>query len=435
MFSCWPLSRLSAGLKTVLMLVVLNTVFVFAWFLLWPDRPWMLSAVCIGLVLLAMTGLIRLSSKQNAMLSKLKVGLANMNDGNLAVSLAEGDSLRENELVELFNDVSDKLRRERQHLHQRELLLDKIVNSATSVTVLVDQRERVVFYNQAARAFFKKTDLGGEDWLSLRPAHLMEELAGRGRAICSFNDDSGTPHFWAVSCSEMSLHGMPHELYIFKPMSEELSRQELATWKKAIRVVSHELNNSIAPISSLCHSGQVLAEKLDEPRLDRVFTGIAGRVQHLNAFVKGYAQMAKLSAPRKTAVNVSTLLSGLQDLYPFDAEFESDLPQVQADPAQLEQLFINILNNAQQAAPDKPIRVSLKAHDDNAIRVRVVDQGPGIEPALLGNVLLPFYSTKPNGSGMGLAICREIIEAHGGELSLQNPSEGGLAVEVVLLLS
>lgn len=425
------LNKLSPGLKNIVLLLLCNGIGVLAFWLLWPARPWVFLAVIVGVVFLAVAGLYRGVLRQDALLNKLRAGLMNMNDGNLAVTLPEHEDDLGTGILPLFNRVADRLRRERQHLYQRELLLDKVMNSTTLITVLVDHRERVVFYNQAAKDFFQSTEMGGADWAKLRPPQLAQEMAGRGSAICTLADSDGTPGFWAVSCSDISLHGMPHQLFLFKPMSEELSRQELATWKKAIRVVSHELNNSIAPISSLCHSGQLLAERLDEPRLDRVFSGIAGRVQHLSAFVKAYAQMAKLTTPQKTQVDIKALLNGLHELYPFVADFPQHSISLNADPTQIEQLLINILTNAHQAAPDKPVTVILQETGRQLV-IRVQDEGPGIEPALLANVLLPFYSTRTNGSGMGLAICRDIIEAHGGELTLQNRPQGGLSVDVVL---
>ncbi|MDU0353543.1 HAMP domain-containing sensor histidine kinase [Paraglaciecola aquimarina] len=201
--------------------------------------------------------------------------------------------------------------------------------------------------------------------------------------------------------------------------------------EKVISVISHELNNSIAPISSMCHSGELIAKSLDEPKLNRVFSTIGRRVSHLNDFIEGYATLTKIKRPIKQKVDWHALTEQLQSLYPFT--LSSPLPDstLDADLAQLEQVLINILKNAHEADPSKNVSMSFK-RSDNAIEISIEDSGTGMSAEVIQNALLPFYSTKHSGTGLGLALCREVIEAHHGKLVFNNKETGGLCVLIIL---
>ena len=209
-------------------------------------------------------------------------------------------------------------------------------------------------------------------------------------------------------------------------------------WKKVIRVIAHELNNSLAPISSLAHSGLLLAHEPDTARLERVFTTIADRAAHLATFIDGYARFAKLpQAAHRARV----------DWQQFFARLEGDdrrsgsaapLPTRPAtfDASQLEQVMINLLKNARRIGlTAEDIAVTVRATPDGRTRgwmIEVADRGSGLTEDVLRDALLPFYSTKPSGTGLGLTLCREIVEAHGGRLSLANREGGGAAMTLWL---
>ena len=124
---------------------------------------------------------------------------------------------------------------------------------------------------------------------------------------------------------------------MLKPLTQELQRQELQTWKKVIRVINHELNNSIAPISSMCHSGTVLAGRINEPQLDRVFKTITGRINRLSEFIQNYSQLARISSPIYAPVNLIEMLKQLQNLYRFELNAERPMININADVSQIEQ--------------------------------------------------------------------------------------------------
>jgi len=215
-------------------------------------------------------------------------------------------------------------------------------------------------------------------------------------------------------------------------MTRELSRQEVATWKRVIRVMSHELYNSLAPISSLAHSGAELARRGESARLDGVFATIGERARHLHEFLDGYARVAKLPTPRPVPVEWAPFVAGLAAHSRL--RVDGALPGEPAlfDPGQVEQALINLLKNAAEAGgPPDEVTLSITRHGDDHC-IAVCDRGPGMSEAVLGQALLPFYSTKREGSGVGLALAREIAEAHGGRISLANRAGGGVCVSVFL---
>jgi signal transduction histidine kinase len=204
------------------------------------------------------------------------------------------------------------------------------------------------------------------------------------------------------------------------------------TWKKVIRVISHELNNSLAPVASLAHSGGELTRRGSYDKLPSIFATIEERARHLEGFIRGYAHFAKLPMPRTEAIAWPEFAARLRSQIPF--EVDGALPEAMArfDLAQMEQALLNLLKNAHEsgsAEGEVALRVRQQA---GLLRIEVLDRGPGMSEAVLSNALVPFYSTKRSGTGLGLALAREIAEAHGGRISLGNRDGGGLAVAMVI---
>jgi nitrogen fixation/metabolism regulation signal transduction histidine kinase len=339
------------------------------------------------------------------------------------------------DLTRTLNALGDVLRGERQRLVQRELLLDTVIQNTPTAVVLADPHRRVVFGNAAARALFGDgRPLEGHALDALQanlPAPLREALESAQDSLCTLPGEEGE-ETWHASRRTFMLHGRPHELMMLRHMTRELSRQEVATWKKVIRVISHELNNSLAPITSLAHSGRALAARGDAGRLAQVFDTIEERARHLEGFIQGYATFAKLPAPRTERLAWGALLARLAEqvtvrLGPLPADDAVDL-----DPAQVGQVLLNLVKNAHESgAPADSVEITLRRIGAEW-RLQVLDRGSGMGEAVLRNALVPFYSTKRSGTGLGLALSREIIEAHGGRIALANREGGGLAVSLWL---
>ena len=170
-----------------------------------------------------------------------------------------------------------------------------------------------------------------------------------------------------------------------------------------------------------------LAEHPEPAQLERVFRTIEDRAKHLHSFIDGYARFAKLPRPRPEEVDWGAFLRALQETAQFRLVSAPPTRTAVFDPTQMEQVLINLVKNAREAgAPADTIDVEVNEHA-GGWRVQVLDRGSGMTDEVLRGALLPFYSTKPSGAGLGLTICREVVEAHGGRISLANRPDGGLA--------
>jgi two-component system nitrogen regulation sensor histidine kinase NtrY len=365
----------------------------------------------------------------------LKLGLLNLKDNEFTVSLPVIANDEFSQLNQLFNEVSASLRKEKQHIYQRELLLDKVIESSPLAMTLVDDTDHVIYANSSAKALLNEGKrFEGDSFTAMRknwPESLVQAIAADKDGLFTL-EDNGETHTWHISRGQFLLNNQYHHLFLFKQLTREISRQEVAVWKKVIRVISHELNNSLAPISSMAHSGRLIANKLEHDKLVLVFSTIKDRVEHLNRFISGYATFAKLPMPIIEKTSWFQLIEKLKQQSTFTVE--GDLPSQPAyfDVAQIEQVLINLLKNAVEASSDHnniTLAVSLL---NGGSQITIADRGTGMSDIVLHNALIPFYSTKQSGTGLGLALCREIIESHDGQISLNNRQDGGLIVRIFL---
>ena len=243
-------------------------------------------------------------------------------------------------------------------------------------------------------------------------------------------DVEGATETYHLAKRHFELDGKAHTLLMVKHLTREFRRQEIDIWKKLIRLLSHELNNSLAPITSLVHSARLITKPDPTGKLDRVFCTIEERAHHLQGFVEGYAKFARLPQPRREHVSMADFLRHIESLAPY-ARIEGPVASTMAyfDRSQLEQVMINLLKNAQEAGgPPEAVTLETTVAHNGVTRFVVSDRGPGMSAQVLENAMLPFYSTKERGTGLGLALCREIVEAHRGSIRVENRPDGGLSV-------
>jgi nitrogen fixation/metabolism regulation signal transduction histidine kinase len=357
-------------------------------------------------------------------------GITSMKDRDFSISIAPSSQDELRTLVESYNGLGDLLRAERQALYQRELLLDTVIQATPLAMVLTNAGNRVVYSNIAARQTFlggrKLEGLSFTELLAAAPEPLRQAVASEADTLFTVDSDTEA-EIYHLSQRSFLLNSQSHRLYLLRQMTRELSRQEVATWKKVIRVIAHELNNSLAPISSLAHSGRQSIDHPQPEQLDRIFRTIEERARHLHTFIDGYARFAKLPQPQPEVINWAAFLRSLRETAPFTLANEPPLRAGVFDPAQMEQVLINLVKNAREAgAADGAIELHVDEHG-GGWRIQVLDRGTGMPEDVLRQALLPFYSTKPAGAGLGLTVCREVIEAHGGRISLANRPGGGLA--------
>lgn len=371
-------------------------------------------------------------------LNALEVGLLNFNDNDFSVSIPANGEGQLKALAELFNDSAAKLRQERQYIYQRELLLDKVIQSSPNVMLLFNDHQKLMYANDAARHLFhikgKMEGLSLDELLQDLPDALALALKQEKSGLFTMDEDD--TETWYLSRGQFLLNNQQHNLILLKQMTRELNRQEVAVWKKVIRIISHELNNSVAPIASMVNSGRLLTKDLDNPKLKLIFDTIESRTNHLSQFIFNYARFAKLPLPQRRQVAWQQLIEHLTQHYPFTLANELPAEMGYFDQGQMEQVLLNLLKNAHESGsnPDE-VTLSIRFQtlvDGAGFIIKIEDRGSGMSEEVLEQALLPFYSTKQLGTGLGLPLCREIIEAHEGSISMHNRSDGGLSVQLWL---
>ena len=432
------LISLEGKLAAALAIALIAAAGLSAWITVWLASPWLGAAAAV-LVLAIPTLLFAraLARPVAALIRALSGSVTAFRDGDFSFSIGTKRRDEVGDLVTAHNELGQVLREQRQHLFQRELLLDTVVQNTPTALVLVEPGGHVVYANLAARHLLNRgRQLNGERFDAIvadGPAALARAIKDDVDGLFGVSID-GEEETFHLSQRAFKLQGRPHRLYQLKRLTRELARQEVATWKKVIRVISHELNNSLGPIRSLSHSGRELAKLGDSKRLGVVFDTIEERTRHLEQFIVGYARFAKLPSPRPEAVDWAPFLESLSHSCTFRRVGGIPAAPGWFDRGQVEQVLINLLKNAHEAGgavDDVELGVLQSARE---LRIEVGDRGGGMSETVLANALLPFYSTKRSGSGLGLALAREIAEAHSGRVHLANRQGGGLAVTLVLPL-
>src|SRR5712671_6953059 len=275
--------------------------------------------------------------------------------------------------------------------------------------------------------------------LGLRPC-----LAGHSPRIEDVTFPGGSGRY-EVRRTTFRQGGRPHQLLVLADVSRPLRDEERQAWQRLIRVIGHEINNSLAPIKSIAGSLESILSRCTGPDaksgshadtlkfstdpemiedMKRGLAVIAARSDSLSRFTTAYARLAKLPAPRLDTVNVSKLvrrIAGVETRLPIHVSDGPDV-QIRADPDQLEQLLINLVHNASDAALQTGGAVTVGwKHDGRGFELWIDDEGSGLTNA--SNLFVPFFTTKPGGSGIGLVLSRQIAEAHGGTLTLENRTD------------
>ena len=357
---------------------------------------------------------------------------------NLLGALREGDfSVRGRsprpddalgEVMREVNTLGSTLREQRLGAMEATTLLRSVMREIAVAIFAFDEYQRLRLVNRAGERLLAAP---AERLLGQTAEELNMETCLDGPPVTTLQTVfPGGAGRWGVRRTRVREHGMPLELVVISDLTQALSEQELQAWQRLVRVLGHELNNSLTPIKSIAGSLEsiISREQLPDDWRDDMRRGlqvITSRSESLGRFIGAYARLAKLPRPQLQPLGVADCVGRAASFETrVPVKVEAGLPfTVQGDPDQLEQVLINLLRNAADASLATGGGVATGWHrDGNMIEIWVQDEGHGLSST--ANLFVPFFTTKPGGSGIGLVLSRQIAEGHGGALTLENRGDG-----------
>jgi len=357
---------------------------------------------------------------------------------NLLAALQEGDfSVRARgaqiddalgEVMHQVNSMGGTLREQRLGALEATTLLRKVMEEIDVAIFAFDSEHRLRLVNRAGEKLLAKPAerLQGR---SAEELDLAECLEGEPARVLQATFPSGTGR-WGMRRSIFREHGLPMQLVVIGDLTRPLREEELQAWQRLVRVLGHELNNSLTPIKSIAGSLESLVSRESLPvdwqeDMRRGLAVISARSEALSRLIGAYARLAKLPRPTLAPLDVAPWIRrvvGMETRLHVAVQPGPNLV-IHGDADQLEQVLINLLRNATDAALETSggVRVGWRKNA-SYVEIKVEDDGPGLSNT--GNLFVPFFTTKPGGSGIGLVLSRQIAEAHGGALTLENRREG-----------
>lgn len=326
------------------------------------------------------------------------------------------DSALDN-LVCQINMLSETLAKQRIEVKEHQLLLAKVIKQIDVAIIAMDERQEITLANPAAQKLLENSKTLD-----------LEKLKHSGK--------------YNIHHDRFIEEGKQQQLWFITDVRDLLRAQERKAWQNLIRVLSHEINNSLTPISSISQTLGTLVSRSDDIREDKAdledgLLLINERAKALKSFIDSYRALSRLPQPKKQNIKIKALLekvTGLFEQQPIDLQCDEKLT-CDIDPVQFEQLLINLVKNAIEAMQNTPGKITIECTLTHlTLTLFIKDEGPGINNP--DNLFVPFYTTKPNGSGTGLVLSRQIVEAHGGDLMLRNRDDRqGCEVVITLLLT
>ncbi len=315
--------------------------------------------------------------------------------------------------------------------------LMKAILDGTSDAVLCFSDNGTIRYSnrQARELFFEGKSFDGSNFLRMAqaaPEALREALVGENDRLFTVELDGWTESYH-LSRVEFEIDGALYTLLVVKRMTRQVGLRDSDVQQRVVRILSHEVKNSLAPIASLVNTVRLMLGRPEHAaRLTQALDTIEERATHLKVFVEGYGQLTKLPKPQRRERAWSSVLEHAASLYP-QLRVRSTDAAGWFDPVQMEQVLVNLVKNSLEAGSAiEDVEVEARVLDDGTSEVEVTDRGRGLTQDAQRAALLPMYTTKEHGAGMGLALCKEIVDAHGGTLSIANRQGGGARVRLSL---
>jgi len=340
-------------------------------------------------------------------------------------------------LIEV-NALAETLHEQRLGAVEATALLRTVMEQIDVAVFAFDPEHRLRIVNRTGERLMGRST---EQMLGRTAGELgVTDWFGDAPRVVDITPPGGGAGRWEVRRTTFRLGGLPHDLLVLSDVSRPLREQERQAWQRLIRVIGHELGNSLGPIKSIAGSIETLLQR-DPPPPDwredmrRGLQVIASRAESLGRFTGAYARLARLPAPKPAPIVLKPFvqrLAGLETRVPVKVRPGPDVT-IGADADQIEQLLINLLRNAADATLEvggSAITMGWRRHR-GVVDIWVDDEGPGLSNT--ANLFVPFFTTKPGGSGIGLVLCRQIAEAHAGSLRLENrPDSRGCRATLTL---
>jgi len=334
-----------------------------------------------------------------------------------------------------INTLADELQNNRLSTIESNRRFQYLIDQLEIGVISFDEKWCTTLINKHLSRSYGKSpaQLNGYTCSDLGLDALKEINSGRAIWIKFPNKSSR----YVVHANDFRDEGRPQHLYLLTDVNSQLREEERLAWQRLIRVLGHELNNSLTPIISLSNSlkSRVTKGTIAQNPEDSIeaLEVISKRAEGMNRFVNDYSKLAKLPKPNRTSLQLSKQIHRVEQLLAYEeiSIGSTEEVQIMADPDQIEQLFINLIKNAKQAIGEKEGSIVIRwKRESTDVVITIDDNGPGIEK--MDNLFVPFFSTKPDGSGIGLVLSRQIAEENGGSLDLFNREQGGCRVIIRL---
>jgi nitrogen fixation/metabolism regulation signal transduction histidine kinase len=404
---------------------------VTAIFLLWENRIWLLAVEAFFTISFILA--LRLFRALFQPLDLILTGAEFIKEKDFTSKLNEVGQSEMDKLIGVYNRMIDHLREERTRLQEQHYFLDKILKASPSGIITFDFDEQVAMVNPSAAKMLQWSpeNLIGKTLAELHTpfAEALSRLQIGEAQVISVQGRR------RVKCQKSQYldRGFTRGFILMEELTEELRRSEKAAYEKLIRMMSHEVNNSIGAVNSLLHAFLNYQNQLrEEDRKDyeNALKVAIARTEHLNAFMRSFADVVRLPLPKRQPCDLPGLLWSISLLMSAESqkrrivwkwEIEESVEPILMDKNQMEQVFVNIFKNAMEAIGENgtiTIRLGKKGGRSFVI---IEDTGSGITPEIRANLFTPFFSTKENGQGIGLTMIQEILSQHRFEFSLENP--------------
>jgi nitrogen fixation/metabolism regulation signal transduction histidine kinase len=421
----------SLRLKIILYLVLIHlTLAAVAVFVLRQNRFWLLPVELFFLCSVFLG--VKLVKSFFVPLDLIRTGTQFIQERDFTTRLLEVGQPEMDQLIGVYNRMIDSLREERLRVREQHYFLDKIINASPSAIVTFDFDQRIALVNPATEKLLQMTtaDLLGRHLREIQSPFFqaLDQLVVGEPQILTFHGRRRMRCQKAVFLDK----GFPRQFLMIEELTDELRRTEKAAYEKLIRMMSHEVNNSIGASNSLLHSclnykGQLREE--DRQDFENALEIAISRADHLNAFTRSFAEVIRLPKPHCQLCDVHQLLRDVVALLGpesqrhsirWDWQVGQPLDPMMMDKNQMEQVFVNILKNAMEAIGESgTITLRLGKMGERAF-VLFEDTGPGIPPEIQAHLFTPFFTTKENGQGIGLTLVQEILSQHNFDFSLES---------------